>query len=106
MSDSCDCFERLGSSNFSARATQSVSYCGLLYSHLRSGTYREKTRYVGLYTPFMNLNLIFLPLQALPYVCLLIAMLFFIYAIIGMQVRDQNSNPPFIFSNILLEVQI
>jgi hypothetical protein len=27
-----------------------------------------------------------LPLQALPYVCLLIAMLFFIYAIIGMQV--------------------
>ena len=26
-------------------------------------------------------------LQALPYVCLLIAMLFFIYAIIGMQVR-------------------
>jgi ABC-type methionine transport system permease subunit len=25
-------------------------------------------------------------LQALPYVCLLIAMLFFIYAIIGMQV--------------------
>jgi hypothetical protein len=29
--------------------------------------------------------------QALPYVCLLIAMLFFIYAIIGMQVsRDQQ----------------
>lgn len=27
-------------------------------------------------------------LQALPYVCLLIAMLFFIYAIIGMQVRQ------------------
>lgn len=27
-----------------------------------------------------------LPFQALPYVCLLIAMLFFIYAIIGMQV--------------------
>lgn len=27
-----------------------------------------------------------LTLQALPYVCLLIAMLFFIYAIIGMQV--------------------
>lgn len=26
--------------------------------------------------------------QALPYVCLLIAMLFFIYAIIGMQVSD------------------
>lgn len=29
----------------------------------------------------------FLLLQALPYVCLLIAMLFFIYAIIGMQVN-------------------
>ena len=28
-----------------------------------------------------------MPPQALPYVCLLIAMLFFIYAIIGMQVR-------------------
>ena len=27
------------------------------------------------------------PLQALPYVALLIAMLFFIYAVIGMQVR-------------------
>lgn len=29
--------------------------------------------------------------KALPYVCLLIAMLFFIYAIIGMQVRSQMS---------------
>ncbi len=29
--------------------------------------------------------------QALPYVCLLIAMLFFIYAIIGMQVSDVSS---------------
>lgn len=28
--------------------------------------------------------------QALPYVCLLIAMLFFIYAIIGMQVGSQT----------------
>lgn len=28
--------------------------------------------------------------KALPYVCLLIAMLFFIYAIIGMQVRGQE----------------
>lgn len=30
-------------------------------------------------------------LQALPYVCLLIAMLFFIYAIIGMQVSTDIS---------------
>lgn len=29
--------------------------------------------------------------KALPYVCLLIAMLFFIYAIIGMQVRESNT---------------
>ena len=29
--------------------------------------------------------------KALPYVCLLIAMLFFIYAIIGMQVRNSKS---------------
>lgn len=29
--------------------------------------------------------------KALPYVCLLIAMLFFIYAIIGMQVRESNA---------------
>lgn len=29
--------------------------------------------------------------KALPYVCLLIAMLFFIYAIIGMQVRETSS---------------
>ena len=35
-------------------------------------------------------------LQALPYVCLLIAMLFFIYAIIGMQVRV------FVFCSVLL----
>lgn len=32
-----------------------------------------------------------LPSQALPYVCLLIAMLFFIYAIIGMQVGTDSS---------------
>ena len=31
--------------------------------------------------------------QALPYVCLLIAMLFFIYAIIGMQVRVRCVSP-------------
>lgn len=30
--------------------------------------------------------------KALPYVCLLIAMLFFIYSIIGMQVRNQKKN--------------
>lgn len=30
--------------------------------------------------------------KALPYVCLLIAMLFFIYAIIGMQVRKSRAN--------------
>lgn len=37
-----------------------------------------------------------LPSQALPYVCLLIAMLFFIYAIIGMQVGTDSSahSPP------------
>ena len=29
--------------------------------------------------------------KALPYVCLLLAMLFFIYAIIGMQVSESNS---------------
>lgn len=31
-------------------------------------------------------------LQALPYVALLIVMLFFIYAVIGMQVRKQEDN--------------
>ena len=31
--------------------------------------------------------------QALPYVALLIAMLFFIYAVIGMQVRPSTSPP-------------
>lgn len=36
---------------------------------------------------FDRIDLIPNLLQALPYVCLLIAMLFFIYAIIGMQVR-------------------
>lgn len=36
---------------------------------------------------FDRIDLILNLLQALPYVCLLIAMLFFIYAIIGMQVR-------------------
>lgn len=35
---------------------------------------------------FNQLSLLSLLQQALPYVCLLIAMLFFIYAIIGMQV--------------------
>jgi len=29
-----------------------------------------------------------IPIQALPYVCLLIGMLFFIYAIVGMQVNE------------------
>lgn len=38
---------------------------------------------------FMVVSL--LSFQALPYVCLLIAMLFFIYAIIGMQVREGAS---------------
>lgn len=39
----------------------------------------------------LNMYLVFLFfLQALPYVCLLIAMLFFIYAIIGMQVSWQH----------------
>lgn len=37
-------------------------------------------------TNFNELSLLSLLQQALPYVCLLIAMLFFIYAIIGMQV--------------------
>lgn len=37
-------------------------------------------------TSLNNLSLLSLLQQALPYVCLLIAMLFFIYAIIGMQV--------------------
>jgi hypothetical protein len=40
---------------------------------------------------FISLSLSLSPPQALPYVILLIAMLFFIYAIIGMQVGRCNS---------------
>lgn len=47
------------------------------------GTGREMVWVRG---PWHSLLLPFFPHQALPYVCLLIAMLFFIYAIIGMQV--------------------
>lgn len=42
---------------------------------------RSSDRSSGLLDYYLSI-----PLQALPYVCLLIAMLFFIYAIIGMQV--------------------
>lgn len=45
-------------------------------------------------TGLKQLSLLSLLQQALPYVCLLIAMLFFIYAIIGMQVSFQFSVYP------------
>lgn len=43
--------------------------------------------------------LFFLPIQALPYVALLIAMLFFIYAVIGMQVFLSHATTDLQFKN-------
>lgn len=42
--------------------------------------------------------------KALPYVCLLIAMLFFIYAIIGMQVRKTPDRSASVFVEIVFNI--
>lgn len=82
------------------RVTPSVFCCGPLYNLSRSSFLSfwfltqgcsnillaiQQINFAFM-TNFNELSLLSLLQQALPYVCLLIAMLFFIYAIIGMQV--------------------
>ena len=84
------CFEPLVSSNFWDKATQFEFCCGPSFSLSKwviDGNNRtDMYRYEALRLHCQHSLTNFDDLQALPYVCLLIAMLFFIYAIIGMQV--------------------
>lgn len=86
----------LVSLNSSGRATPFASCSGPSFSPLRSEI--DLWLYLDSLDNIVNSSrqsvvckiTVFCP-QALPYVCLLIAMLFFIYAIIGMQVRSSES---------------
>ncbi len=85
----------LVSLNSSGRATPFASCSGPSFSPLRSEI--DLWLYLDSLDNIVNSSrqsvvckiTVFCP-QALPYVCLLIAMLFFIYAIIGMQVRSSE----------------
>ena len=84
------CSEQLVSSSCSGRERPSESCCGPSSSPSRYSAVNRYTHDVRMVTihvlPYYKYSFISDLWQALPYVCLLIAMLFFIYAIIGMQV--------------------
>ena len=88
------CFVPRGWSNFWDKDTPLGFSCGLSFNLLRCahGFQRKTFSFFLFPIPFCHDRAFasFSPFQALPYVCLLIAMLFFIYAIIGMQVRNSK----------------